>query len=167
VADTPELPVLPDGRFDGRQQFQQWLRQGFGVAAQQGWSELVLGDADFVDWPLGELAVVDALQSWAQAGRRLVLLAADFAPLQRRHVRFVQWRIQWDHLIACHRLPSQAAAEVPSAMWSAPWCLRQLDSVHCRGWASAEPQRGLQTREALAECLRRSVPAFPASVLGL
>lgn len=159
--------VLPQGRFEGRQQFQQWLRDGLHAAAAQGWTELTLADADFADWPLGERAVIAELQAWARPGRRLVMLAAGYDELRRRHARFVTWRMQWSHLVACHACKTVDPQDFPSALWSPHWTLRRLDALHCSGWAGAEAARRVQTQELLAEWLRRSTPAFAASVLGL
>ena len=60
---------LPEGAFDGRQAFISHLRTAFAAAAEQGWKDIVLSDADFLDWPLGEREVIDALQAWAASGR--------------------------------------------------------------------------------------------------
>lgn len=163
----PEQAALPEGRFDGRQPFQQWLREGLEAAAQQGWSQLTLADADFVDWPLGERAVIETLQAWARPGRQLVMLAVDYAALQRQHARFVQWRSLYSHLVQCHACKGVESQDFPSVLWSPRWSLRRLDVAHCRGWAGVEAPRRLQTQELLAEWLRRAVPAFPADVLGL
>ena len=64
---------LPAGRFEGRVAFQQLVRDALACAAREGWPELILSDASFHDWPLGERAVADSLQDWARAGRRFVL----------------------------------------------------------------------------------------------
>lgn len=162
-----EPPALPQGRFEGRQQFQQWLREGLHAAAQQGWAELVVADADFADWPLGERAVAEDQQAWARPGRRFVMLAAGYDELRRRHARFVQWRIHWSHLVSCHACKGVEPQDFPSALWSPHWSLRRLDAVHCSGWAGPEAARRLQTQELLAEWRRRAAPAFPATVLGL
>lgn len=163
----PEAAALPQGRFDGRQPFQQWLREGLAAAAQQGWGRLVLADADFVDWPLGERAVIDILQDWARPGRRCVMLAADYAQLQRRHARFVQWRTLYSHLVECHACKGVEPEDFPSVLWTPHWSLHRLDVAHCRGWAGDEAPRRLQLQELLAEWQRRATPAFPADVLGL
>lgn len=165
MAEAP--PALPQGRFEGREQFRQWLREGLQAAAQQGWNELTLADADFADWPLGERAVIADLQAWARPGRRCVVLASRYDEVQRRHARFVQWRTQWDHLIVCRACKGVEPQDFPSVLWSPHWSLRRLDAVHCQGWAGSEAARRVQTQELLAESLRRSTPAFAASVLGL
>lgn len=159
--------VLLQGRFEGRAAFQQAVRDALHVAAQEGWREIVLSDANFEDWPLGERAVCADLQAWARPGRRFVMLASRYDELARRHARFVAWRTTWSHLIDCRACRSADAQEMPSALYGPHWALRRLDVVHSRGVAGAEPERRLQIQEALAEWLRKSAPAFPSSVLGL
>lgn len=160
-------PTLPQGRFEGRDQFRQWLREGLQAAARQGWTELTLADADFADWPLGEREVIADLQAWSRPGRRFVMLAGSYEELRRRHARFVAWRTQWDHLVSCRACKSLDRQDFPSVLWSPHWNLRRLDAIRCTGWAGAEAARRVQTQEFLVEVLRRSAPAFAASVLGL
>ena len=70
---APPLPDLPCGRFSGRDAFMQLVRDGLATAARDGWSEIVVSDANFYDWPLGELAVIESLQQWAHSGRRFTM----------------------------------------------------------------------------------------------
>lgn len=158
---------LLQGRFEGRTRFAQCVRDALAQAALQGWRELVLCDPDFADWPLGERAVVQALQAWARPGRSLVMLAAGYDEMVRRHARFVQWRVHWSHLVACHACRTTDAAALPSLVWSAHWSLRRLDLVRSTGWAGADAERRTQSRELIDQWLQRATPAFPASVLGL
>ena len=67
--DLP-APALLQGRFSGREVFQQAVRDAFATAAREGWSDVILSDANFHDWPLGERAVIESLQAWARTGRR-------------------------------------------------------------------------------------------------
>ncbi len=53
---------MPSGRFEGREAFQKLVRDALACAAQEGWRELIVSDANFHDWPLGERAVVESLQ---------------------------------------------------------------------------------------------------------
>ncbi len=96
-------PVLPEGRFEGREAFRQHVRDALACAAHEGWREIILSDADFHDWPLGERAVVDSLNGWAKTGRRLVMLAKSYDEVTRTHPRFVRWRTTWAHIIECRR----------------------------------------------------------------
>ncbi|MBS0469279.1 MAG: hypothetical protein JSS31_06075 [Proteobacteria bacterium] len=160
--------ALPGGRFEGRGAFQQLVRDALACAAQEGWRELILCDADFHDWPLGERAVAESLQQWARSGRRLTLLAADYGELQRRHARFVQWRVRWDHIIQCRRAGAADPQDLPSAIWSPQWVLQRHDPLRCSGVTGTEPERRVLLREAIDEWLdRKSTPGFSASILGL
>lgn len=47
------VQMLPEGRFSGREAFQQLVRDALATAAREGWREIILSDADFHDWPLG------------------------------------------------------------------------------------------------------------------
>ncbi len=92
---------LPQGRLQGRSVFQQAVRDALQTAAREGWNEIIVCDANFADWPLGERAVADALQAWSRGGRRFVMLAMRYEGIPRWHARFVKWRQTWDHIIEC------------------------------------------------------------------
>ena len=83
---------LPDGPFDGRDNFRQQVRDAFACAAAQRWPHLVLSDVSFEDWPLGESAVIESLHAWARVGRKFTMLAVGYDGLVRHHARFVAWR---------------------------------------------------------------------------
>jgi hypothetical protein len=168
----PEAPQrgpngLLAGRFSGRVEFQELVREALAAAAREGWHELVLSDATFEDWPLGERAVEESLNAWARAGRRCILLAKHYDELGRRHARFVSWRKTWAHVVEAHAWRSADAQDFPSAIWSPSWAMHRLDPERSSGIATFDAQRRLQLRESLDECVRRSSPAFPASTLGL
>ncbi|MBX9935953.1 MAG: hypothetical protein K2Y10_05115 [Burkholderiaceae bacterium] len=159
---------LPQGRFQGREAFQQLVRDALATAAAEGWREIILSDADFHDWPLGERAVVESLQAWAGRGRRMTLLACQYDDVVRRHARFVQWRRTWDHLLTCRRSAAADRLDVPSVVWSPGWVLQRLDPERCNGVTGAEPERRVLLRETLNEWLHnKSSPGFPATTLGL
>lgn len=165
---TAPHPALPEGRFVGREAFQQLVRDALARAATEGWREIILSDADFHDWPLGERAVVESLQAWAGKGRRMTLLACNYDEIVRRHPRFVQWRRTWDHVLSCHRSPAADRLDLPSALWSPSWVLQRLDPERCNGVTGTEPERRVLLRETLNEWLHnKSAPGFPASTLGL
>lgn len=167
TGDTAPQPALPTGRLQGRQVFLDTVRQAFEVAAEQGWSHITLSDADFADWPLGERAVVDALNRWAHRGRTLMMLAHNYDQLRLLHPRFVQWRVTWSHLIEAHACPGASGAELPSAIGSPLWTLERLDRLHNTLVASVDAERRVALRERVNECWLKSVPSFPASRLGL
>lgn len=164
----PAAQALPQGRFSGRVAFQQLVRDALATAAREGWRELILSDADFHDWPLGERAVTESLQAWARSGRRLTLLACRYDEVVRRHARFVRWRGTWDHIVVARASRGTDPLSLPSALWSPGWTLQRLDPVRCVGMAGAEPERRVLLQELLAEWLRsKSTPAFAATTLGL
>lgn len=168
ATDVLSAAPLPAGRFEGRSDFQAAVRAALASAAHEGWSEIVLSDANFHDWPLGERDVIASLQHWAKGGRRMTLLAGSYDEVVRRHPRFVQWRGTWDHLITCRRAVAVQPQDVPSALWSPVWALQRLDPERCVGVSGSEPDRRVLLRELLNEwLLRRSGPGFPASTLGL
>lgn len=159
---------LPEGRFSGREAFQQLVRDALATAAREGWREIILSDANFHDWPLGERAVVESLQEWAHSGRRLTMLASSYSEVIRRHARLVRWRGTWDHILTCRVSPAADPLDIPSVLWSPGWVLQRLDPERCTGVTGREPERRVLLRENLNEWLRsKSAPGFPATTLGL
>lgn len=169
--DEPAVPAepaaLPSRRFEGREDFRQLVRDALACAARDGWRELILSDADFADWPLGERAVDESLRAWAASGRHLTLLAKRYEEVVRLHPRFVGWRRAWSHIVDARACAAADALELPSAIWSPHWVLERRDPERCNGYCGVEPERRLQVRETLQEWLLRSSPAFPATTLGL
>ncbi|AOW13839.1 hypothetical protein LPB72_01505 [Hydrogenophaga crassostreae] len=163
----PDVKPLFTGAWEGRNFFGDLIRQALETAANERWKLVVLSDPDFADWPLGERAVVDALQKWASKGRQLHFLARDFRFLQARAPRLVQWRVTWDHLVQARACQGAAAEALPSAIWSGEWTLERLDLVHARGVATNDPKRRIELRERLDACWQQGAQAFPASTLGL
>lgn len=159
---------LPAGPFIGRESFRTRVREGLSAAGRAGWRELILCDASFEDWPLGERAVVDALEAWARGGgQRLTLLARRYDGLERRHPLFVHWRRQRARLIECRGVPTADALAMPSVLWSPEWALERHEVLRSSGVCGDEAARRLRLRELLDGWLERSSPAFAASTLGL
>lgn len=159
--------ALPQGRFEGRVAFEQLVRDALACAAAEDWREIVLSDPSFADWPLGERAVVQALQDWSASGRRCILLARRWDEVPRRHARFVDWRQTWSHIIEARGCRAADPLELPSAIWSPAWVLQRLDPERCTGVCGREPERRVAVRELLDAWLLKSSPAFPATTLGL
>jgi hypothetical protein len=164
---TEAAQPLPDGRFQGREEFRQLVRGALAAAARDGWRELILSDASFEDWPLGERSVVDALQAWSQAGRRMVLLARRYDTVLRQHPRFVQWRARWSHIIEARACAAADPLDLPSAIWAPQWVLERREPERSIGYCGSEPERRVALGEVLQEWLRKSTPSFPATTLGL
>ena len=166
----PEMlpPDLPQGRFEGRVAFQQLVRDALAAAAREGWREIILSDADFHDWPLGERAVAESLQAWARSGRSMTILASRYDEVIRSHARFVRWRGTWDHIVTCRASSAADPLSFPSVIWSPNWVMQRLDPVRCVGVSGNEPARRVGVREVLNEWVRsKSSPAFPVTTLGL
>jgi hypothetical protein len=167
AGDAPMDAELPSGRFAGRIAFQQLMRDALACAARESWPEIILCDADFHDWPLGERAVAESLQEWSAAGRRCTLLARRYDQVVRRHARFVTWRQRWSHIIDARACAFADPLELPSAIWSPGWVMQRLDPERCNGISGREPERRLSLRECLNEWLAKSSASFPSSTLGL
>ena len=158
---------LPAGPFSGPEAFAQRIRDAIEAAAREGWREWTWSDPDFVDWPLGERVVAEAMQKWSSAGRRLTLLAERYDVFERHHARFVHWRRMWGHIIDARVCRGAGLPDVPSAIWTPTWALRRLDMERCRGSSGTDPMGRRALRESLDECLRNSREGFPITTLGL
>ncbi|MCK6426438.1 MAG: hypothetical protein L6Q75_15300 [Burkholderiaceae bacterium] len=162
----PGQVASPASPVEGRAAVQAALREWMQRAADEGWRELWLCDADLAQWPIGEAAWVALLQRWAAPQRRLILLLADDAALQRLHPRWVAWRRTWSHRVdlrvvaaesagalrACALAPGHSGLELLSP-WQARWLMQP-----------AEQQALLHELRALHE---RAAPGWPAHALGL
>ena len=168
MADEEAAPgAVLEGRFEGRRQFQQIVREALVLAASEGWQEIIFCDPSFEDWPLGERSVAESLQAWSKAGRKFTLLAMRYDEVLRRHHRFVSWRRTWAHIIDCRACAAADASEFPSMIWSPGWVMDRRDPVRSVGVTGREPERRIAQNERLAEWLTKSSPAFAASTLGL
>jgi hypothetical protein len=151
-----------------RSEFHEALRGAFSLAASVGARDLWLCDEDFADWPLGERAVVDELNQWAQSRRRLTVLAHSFDEVARRHGRWTEWRRQWAHVVECRTNGEIEAAQMPTiCLVSDIFSVRLSDPVRHRGMASHEAADALACREAIDAVSQRSIETFPATTLGL
>ena len=164
---TEVVGALPEGRFSGPVEFSALIRRSFAVAAEQGWREIILCDASFEDWPLGERAVAQCLNDWSRSGRKLTMLAKNYNEIVRRHSRFVTWRQTWSHIVECRANAALSDGDMPSAMWSPVWVFQRLDLERSTGFSGSEADRRVALKERLDACLRLSSAAFAATTLGL
>ena len=172
TASTDSQPgALPgdllEGRQEGRKAFIDLIRQALQVAAQQGWKRMVWSDPDFLDWPLGERATIEALGDWSAQGRSLHLLAQDFSEMRLAHPRFVQWRTTWSHIVEARATGRGAGSDLPSALWSPVWTLERLDVRRNTVVATTDAARRVGLAERLDGEWQQASPSFPASILGL
>ena len=151
-----------------RSEFADAVRDAIARAADRDAMELVLVDPDFADWPLGEVAVVDALTRWARPHRKIVLIGGSFDALARRAPRFVEWRRQWSHVIECRTPDDLDADRVPTLLLAQSVTVVRLDDrLRHRGIVSDRPLEQVEARESVDALLQRSMDAFPATTLGL
>jgi hypothetical protein len=169
TSSTPPVTLqpLPEGRLQGREVFADLVRQALAMAAAEGWPRMVLCDADFSDWPLGERSVVASLQAWARRGRVLQVVGQDLGPMRLQHPRFVQWRVTWAHLIEVRACSHAAVGDLPSAIWSTGWTLERVDPSHSVMLASRDARRQVALAQRIDRWWQRGSPSLPASILGL
>lgn len=151
-----------------RAEFQAALRSGFEQAAALGSPALWLADADFVDWPLGERAVIADLDRWVAANRRLTLLATSFDEVARRHPRWVAWRVRWSHIVSCRVNAELGVGAMPSLLL-APGLLtvHLADRLRFRGRLSGDKVDEIRCKELIDAVSQRSEEAFGVSITGL
>ncbi|MEN9373174.1 MAG: hypothetical protein RIR79_726 [Pseudomonadota bacterium] len=164
---SDDLERSGDQSFAGYTEFADAIRLALQRAASEQWKKMVWCDATFHEWPLGERAVIASLNTWAGAGRQLIMIAHDYQYLVRHNPRFVQWRKTWSHLIECRARHGVDAEEFSSVLWSPHWAMHRIDTVRHRGSVGLEPQKRVLLKENLDEYYRQSSPAFPATTLGL
>jgi hypothetical protein len=126
-------------------------------------------DADFAEWPFDDAAVLDALLHWAKGGARRTVhfVAADYAPIARRHPRLSAWRRDWSHCIQAWQPDDGDRIELPCLLVAGDTGLEMLDAERWRArraTGSADVRRLVETSEAIAQ---RCSPGWPATVLGL
>jgi len=171
--DVPIAGELIEGRHEGVPELRS-LRRRMLLAACQGKARRVMAlDPDFVDWPLSDADVLDAMTQWGRLGGRLELLSPSYTQAHRQHARFIQWRLKWDHLLRIADFdPGEAGPEWPTSLLvvvggETSGVLRVLDFDRGRAVFSrsaTERQAAVELFDAIAQ---RSSPAWPLSTLGL
>ena len=88
--------------------------------------------------------------------------------MARRHVRWVEWRRQWSHVVQCRVNDELEAGGLPTILL-APGItsVRMYDTVHYRGVATNEPAAAIQWKDDVDAVLQRSEEGFPVTILGL
>ncbi len=163
------VPETPPPALGSRTAFADAIGWGLHSAADRGARQITLADPDFAEWPLGDAGVLQVLTGWLRRpGRRLVLLAAGYDQVPRRHPRFVSWRRDWSHAIEPRQPDADLAPEVPTLLLDDTGVLVHLmDALQWRGQATVDTRAALLWRERLDGLLQRSEPAFPVQTLGL
>lgn len=155
--------------FDSRGAFQDAVRQAFDTAIGRGARRIVCCDPDFADWPLDDAALLDRLVPWLKLPqRRLVLLAADWSVLPRRHPRFVAWRSPWVHAVEGWAPGEGDDAELPRVLVDDGKVFVHLrDAEHWRGRAGQDAAEAQRWRDTIDARIERAQAAFFLRPLGL
>lgn len=162
--DGQDAPLI-----DSRAGFVAALRWGFAQATARDARRIVCVDPDFADWPLGEPDLLDAFTAWLRRPQRqLVLLAAGYDDVPRRHPRFVAWRRHWAHAVSAWQAPEDLCPVLPTLLLDdGPLLLRLIDRTHWRGRATLDAGASRPYRDEIDAVLQRAAPAFPVNHLGL
>jgi len=154
---------------DSRAAFHAAVREAFAAAIARGARRIVCSDPDFADWPLDDAALHERLVPWLKLPqRRLVLLAADWAVLPRRHPRFVAWRTAWVHAVEGLAPADGDEAELPRVLVDdGDVFLHLRDAEHWRGRAGRDAAEAQRWRDALDGRIERAQAAFFLRPLGL
>lgn len=165
------LPSDPnsDGRaIDSRSGFQAAIREAFASLAAAACPEVVICDADFADWPLGEISVVDGLTQWARPHRKLTVYAQNFDEVLRRHPRWLTWRRQFAHAVECRVVELLEHSRMPVLFTaSGGLTLRMFDAARYRGNFSSNRGESVLAREMIDVISQRSADGLSATTLGL
>jgi hypothetical protein len=156
-------------RIDSQATFVAALRWGFETAIEQGARQLLCVDAQFTHWPFDDTALLSTLSTWLRLPqRRLVLLAAGYDEVPRRHPRFNTWRRDWVHAVNCWQAPEELAGDLPTVLLDdGAVCVRLIDAEHWRGRAEVDARSARLWRDRVDVVLQRSATAFPVNTLGL
>ncbi len=163
------MPDTAAPTIDSRPSWLAALPWGVQTATARGARSITCVDVDFAEWPLNDPALLQALTPWLRLPqRRLVLLAAEFAAIPRRHPRFVAWRRDWAHAIDTLRAPEELAKGLPCALLDdRDLSVQLLDPVHWKGRAALDARTAHLLREQIDVVLQRSEVSFPVNTLGL
>ncbi len=166
--------ILKEGRYSGLPELRQARLALLLQACEQDAQRILVLDPDFVDWPLSDPALLDALSAWGRGRpRHLEMLAPDFTLATRHHSRFMVWRQRWDHLLKIGSFePGEAGTNWPTSVIAvvggpAAAVLEVLDFEHYRFTIrrqGTDRQLALELFDAIAQ---RSSASWPLSTLGL
>jgi hypothetical protein len=169
-AGLPDAKPAAGGRaFEGAPEFARALHDAMVFASERGTRRVCWCDQDFASWPLGEAEWIDMLTHWARKpGRELVMIARDWAVVERRHPRFVTWRRDWAHVIQCLVPDESRTTDLPT-LWidSDEQALRVFDAQHLRGRLGFDRVDRQRAREDFDAISQRASPGFAAATLGL
>ncbi|MEK8087384.1 hypothetical protein WNB94_13260 [Aquabacterium sp. A3] len=157
------------GRIDGWRDFSDRVCAALAWACTQPTS-LCLSDRDFQSWPLGQRAVVTALQSWAMANRqaRMQVLLAQTDRVALQHPRWIAWRQGWGHRVQVWQADDDQRDQVPTLLLVGKVLgLRLHDPQRGQGVWTRDAATVQHWQDGFDVILQRSVSALPVTTLGL
>ena len=148
----------------GREAWQQALRDAL-LDPGVGWC---MYSDDYRDWPLGEAAVVQALQQWAFGLRNpcVRVLARDYSAVVRDFPRFVRWRTDFGHVLECRELPAGIEAP-PEGLWLQERGVLALTAQRNRRSVLTSGGAWRSSLEAFEQAWEVAEPGFVSRLLGL
>ncbi len=160
----PVPPII-----DSRSAYRAALRWGFATAIDRGARVITCVDPDFAEWPLSDPELLEQLTAWLRLPQRsLVLLAAGYDEVPRRHPRFTAWRRDWAHVLQAWQAPAEMAGDLPSVLLDERSVNVQLiDATHWRGRAQIDLRSTHLWHERIDVVLQRAERAFAVNTLGL
>ncbi len=162
-------PASGGNGFEGQVEFALALHSSMTLACEKGVRRLCWCDEDFAAWPLGDMDWLSQLTRWARvSGRELVMIAHDYAVIERRHPRFAAWRRDWAHVIQC-LVPEDTHTEALPTLWidSDDQVSRVFDRDHLRGRIGFDRVDRQRAREDFDAISQRASPGFAVGTLGL
>lgn len=164
MSDPAPAPAI-----DSRADWAAAIRWSLDAAIARDARRITWVDRDWADWPLDDPALHQALVGWLRRPmRRLVLIAATYDAMPRRHPRFVAWRSAWAHAIEAWAPSEEARIEWPTlAVDDAGVVVELIDPVRGRGRAAIDPRARREWSDRVDAWLQHCEPAFPVRSLGL
>ena len=170
VTGLPDTTGASGGHaFEGSVEFARAVRAAMAHAAEHASRRVCWCDEDFSAWPLGDAEWIAQLTRWARvSGRELVMIARDWAVIERRHPRFVAWRRDWAHVVQC-LVPDETRTAALPTLWidSDDQVIRVFDNEYWRGRTGFDRVDRQRAREDFDAILQRASPGFAVVTLGL
>lgn len=165
-------PAAGSGRLAGWPQWMQAVRDALVLAAHER-RHLWMVAPDYVQWPLGTRADVEAWSHWAAASRHTTatVLAVDWERSAQAHPRWVRWQPTWAHRVSCRMLAEEDRASLqdwaPSLVVSGLLALEVLDADQGSGRWTRIPG-DIRVREHQIDAIsQRSSRLTPGAAFGL
>lgn len=162
-------PESLSGRISSWRDFGARVEAAMAMAAVQP-CDLVMMDADFGRWPIGQRSVMEAFHQWALNARasQCSLLACCLDELPRCHPRWLMWRQAWAHRVHCLQIPEDLASQaMPLFIIPDVVGLRLLEPLHGTGIWTRDPRTLVAWMREVDAILQRSQEALPPTTLGL